>query len=177
MTNLVQRRKGTVRPSGPDPFVLAASTWAPGSAAGGASALIEKIDEFLQRQYQATTWGLSGAVRSRGAAPPASGTTDRLAKLKLLTGLTWEQLSRLFGVSKRAVMHWSAGSRMSAGHEERLALLLTRANDAASRDAEALHAWLMTIDETGTAPFQRWIKEVRKTEWPAAWIDRQPQGQ
>src|SRR6266542_2454198 len=34
------------------------------------------------------------------------------------SGLTWEQLARLFGVSRRAVHNWANGGRMTARHVE-----------------------------------------------------------
>lgn len=179
MTRVMQRRRAVGSQFEQDPFVLAASTSASGSTTVGVSDLIEEIDAvmLLQRQYQANTPGLSGALRDPGAPSAISSPADRLAEFKRRTDLTWVQVSRLFGVSKRAVMHWNAGSTMSAGHEERLAVLLSRLNDAPSREPDAVHAWLMTIDESGTAPFQRWVEEARQTESPAAWVDRQPEGQ
>lgn len=41
-----------------------------------------------------------------------------------ISGLTWEQLAKLFSVSRRAVHLWAAGKPMNAGHEELLSNLL-----------------------------------------------------
>lgn len=176
MTRVMQRRPAATSPFEQDPFVLAVSTSASGSTTVGVSDLIEEIDAamLLQRQYQANTVGLSDAIRDLRAASALRSAAARLAEFKCRTDLTWVQVSKMFGVSKRAVMHWNAGNMMSAGHEERLAVLLARLKDAPSQEAEAVHAWLMTIDESGSAPFQRWVEETRRTESPAAWIDRQP---
>lgn len=51
------------------------------------------------------------------SSPPA-GMSSAVRDLRESSGLTWEQLGRLFGVSRRAVHHWSNGSRMTARHAE-----------------------------------------------------------
>lgn len=170
MTTLMRRR--VRRPHDPEPFEVAASS----SSTGAVDVLIDKIDAvvLLQRQYQANTGSLSGALIDRGASPVVS-VSDRLSDLKSRTGLTWDQLARLFGVSKRAVLHWNSGESMSAGHEERLTHLLSRISDAPVSDPDAVRSWLMTLDSSGTAPYQRWVNEARRTDSQAAWIDRQPQ--
>lgn len=103
----------------------------------------------------------------------ASATAERIIEFKARTGLTWPQVARLFGVSKRAVMLWRSGGQMAAVHEERLTELLSRLRRAPSDNSTEMRTWLMTIDEHGTAPYQRWVEEAasRKRE---PWIDRQP---
>lgn len=54
---------------------------------------------------------------------------ERLVETREASGLTWDQLARYFGVSRRAVHLWAAGGRMSAANEELLAHLV-RAVDA-----------------------------------------------
>ncbi|MER7587947.1 helix-turn-helix transcriptional regulator [Micromonospora sp. NPDC127501] len=58
--------------------------------------------------------------------PPVAQT---VRKLYDEAGLTWEQLARLFGVSRRAVHNWANGGKMTARHVEILAEL-TRAISA-----------------------------------------------
>lgn len=47
-------------------------------------------------------------------------TADSVKALHAESGLTWDQLARLFGVSRRAVHHWASGGRMNAVNEEQL---------------------------------------------------------
>ena len=49
--------------------------------------------------------------------------SERVRRLKSESGLTWDQLRRLFGVSERSMHLWAAGARMNARNEERLAYL------------------------------------------------------
>lgn len=104
---------------------------------------------------------------------PAEPAIDRIADFKTRSCLTWPQVARLFGVSKRAVMLWQAGGQMSASHEERLIELLSRLHQAPSDEPIETRTWLMTVDGHGTAPYQRWVEEAapRKRD---PWIDRQP---
>lgn len=57
-------------------------------------------------------------------AVPASSPAELLSETRDASGLTWEQLARYFGVSRRAVHLWAAGGRMSAANEELLAHLV-----------------------------------------------------
>jgi hypothetical protein len=51
---------------------------------------------------------------------PAQSNATMLESLHSLSGLTWEQIARLFNVSRRSVHLWLAGGRLSAANEERL---------------------------------------------------------
>jgi hypothetical protein len=50
--------------------------------------------------------------------PPLQIRSDRetISWIKDSSGLTWEQLGRVFGVSRRAVHMWASGSRMNQGN-------------------------------------------------------------
>jgi DNA-binding XRE family transcriptional regulator len=50
--------------------------------------------------------------------PAARSTSDIVRELHAKSGLTWEQLGRLIGVSRRAVHLWAAGGRINARHLE-----------------------------------------------------------
>lgn len=45
---------------------------------------------------------------------------DGISELRRLSGLTWEQVAALFGVSRRAVHHWASGKPMAADHQAHL---------------------------------------------------------
>ena len=51
---------------------------------------------------------------------PAITNAALLERLHAQSGLTWEQIARLFNVSRRSIHLWLAGGRMSAANEERL---------------------------------------------------------
>lgn len=51
---------------------------------------------------------------------------DTMAELKLRTGLTWDQLSNFFSVSRKTVHNWAKGLEIKPAHRERVENLLTR---------------------------------------------------
>ena len=64
----------------------------------------------------------STIILEKRAVVPRS-TAQALTEVREASGLTWEQLARYFGVSRRSVHLWAAGGRMSASNEELLAHL------------------------------------------------------
>jgi len=68
------------------------------------------------RPHQQTNSGFS--VELREPAPAA------IAELRRLTGSTWEQLARLFNVSRRSVHFWASGSKMTAENSAHLERVL-----------------------------------------------------
>lgn len=55
--------------------------------------------------------------------PAALSNSEMLADIRRTSGFTWEQVAKIFGVSRRTVHLWVSGSNMSSRHEERLAEL------------------------------------------------------
>ncbi len=79
---------------------------------------------------QASVSRVRSDVESVGAPPGVTGTerTVQAAEVRWLhecSGLTWEQLGRMFGVSRRAVHLWANGGRMNSANAELLAELAT----------------------------------------------------
>lgn len=73
-------------------------------------------------------WSDSGAITKTPSVITAVARADTISSNILTTaqtvrhlhdtsGLTWEQLSKLLGVSRRALHLWASGGTMSAGHE------------------------------------------------------------
>jgi transcriptional regulator with XRE-family HTH domain len=53
-----------------------------------------------------------------------STNAEAIAELRLLTGFTWDQVARLFSVSRRSVHLWASGEMMSSDNEEHLHRML-----------------------------------------------------
>jgi DNA-binding transcriptional regulator YiaG len=90
------------------------------------------IDDVVLFDGNATSAGGSMAAASDASDTSQPQTTAQaLSALRRASGLTWEQLGRLFGVSRRAVHFWASGKPMAGTHEEHLrhalALVLCRA--------------------------------------------------
>jgi DNA-binding transcriptional regulator YiaG len=56
-----------------------------------------------------------------GSRTPA----ENISKLRVLSGLTADQVGRLLGVSRRSVQNWVAGNAMAVQHEEQVSRLLS----------------------------------------------------
>lgn len=54
----------------------------------------------------------------------AGNLAEAVKSLREESGLTWDQLGRLFGVSRRAMHLWANGGRMNAAHAEALSAIL-----------------------------------------------------
>ena len=73
---------------------------------------------------EASTSSNGSLVRSLEGDPhPKPLAASRVRRLKNQSGLTWDQLRRLFGVSERSMHLWAGGARMNARNAERLAYL------------------------------------------------------
>lgn len=66
----------------------------------------------VPRRLEQTHAGLS--------LPRQAKASSALGELRRLTGFTWDQLARLFQVSRRSLHFWASGKPMAASHEERL---------------------------------------------------------
>lgn len=96
---------------------------------------------------------------------PKPAAATRIRELKEQSGLTWDQLRRLFGVSRRAVHAWASGTRMRAGNEERLSELEQVVAALNATDPEGRrHELLSSSNGGGRSHFQRLMLEPRRSE-------------
>lgn len=66
----------------------------------------------------------SGFVQPAPSADSTEVTRTALHELRKLSGLTWEQLARLFNASSRSLHFWASGEPLSRSNEESLNRLL-----------------------------------------------------
>ncbi len=94
---------------------------------------------------QQTTAGASIVLVERvGAA---------VSELRRLSGFTWDQLSRLFGVSCRSLHFWASGKAMTPANEEHLQRSLAVMRQIDRGTASANRAELFAPRDGGTIPF------------------------
>jgi hypothetical protein len=90
--------------------------------------------------------------------PSATATATAIRRLHEVSGLTWDELARAFGVSRRTVHAWANGSKLNQTHSERLSavarLIDSVATDSPPRTRAALHA----PTSAGESPYQRLIR-------------------
>lgn len=96
-------------------------------------------------------------VTTSGVTVPSVNSTEEtsesLLKIRKLTGLTWEQLSKLFNVSRRTLHFWASGKRLNSFNEKQLNLLLDTIQYIDRGSASLNRNVLLMPLEDGTLPF------------------------
>jgi len=83
----------------------------------------------------------------------SQGAASALLELRRLSGLTWDQLARLFGVDRRSLHFWANGKPLNPGNEERLHRLLATIRKLDRGRASDNRALLLESREGGVIPF------------------------
>jgi transcriptional regulator with XRE-family HTH domain len=69
--------------------------------------------------------------------------------LRRISGLTWDQLARIFGVSRRTMHLWASGKLMTVEHETKLHRITAFVHKARRGDARRTRAALLSVGEEG----------------------------
>ena len=80
-------------------------------------------------------------------------TRKAISELRRISGLTWEQLAELFGVSHRSVHFWASGQPLNAANHERLMHVLDVVRHADRGTARGTRAALLEA-RGGTIAFE-----------------------
>lgn len=80
---------------------------------------------------------------------------ESVRQLRAETNLTWDQLARLFGVSRRAVHHWASGGRMNSANEEHLAQIRESVRRLPANNPAERRSLLLSTPENGSSVFER----------------------
>ena len=139
------------------------------TSAGGAMLLMRQVREPILASVLVVGLGTSAAVvpppeitshllrsvdqTNAGASlPVAISAGGAIAELRRLSGLTWDQLARLFNVSRRALHFWASGKPMAPGNEEHLQRLLAVLRRIDRGTASANRGLLLAAQEDGRLP-------------------------
>jgi hypothetical protein len=103
-----------------------------------------------ERPMRLTAVGQTTAGVAVAGLPTASAA---LGELRRLTGLTWDQLARVFKVSRRSLHFWASGKPMAATNEEHLQRMLAVARKIDRGSATATRAALFGGRDGRSLPF------------------------
>ncbi|WP_141718021.1 hypothetical protein [Nocardia altamirensis] len=92
-----------------------------------------------------------GSVKSDTAEAVMESTRGAVRWLHDSSGLTWEQLGRVFGVSRRAVHMWANGSRMNASNVEALHEFIAAIHRLGAMTPDATRNALLSTRSGGTS--------------------------
>lgn len=95
----------------------------------------------------------SGLTLSSQPATSTEATRIALNELRKLSGLTWEQLARLFNVSRRSLHFWASGQPLSRFNEESLNRLLGTVRYINRGSASINRSILLSPSSDGSIPF------------------------
>jgi DNA-binding transcriptional regulator YiaG len=79
--------------------------------------------------------------------------SSAIMELRRISGFTWEQLARLFGVSRRSLHFWASGEPINAPNEEHLRRLLATVKTIDRGNASENRSILLSALPNGGTPF------------------------
>lgn len=115
-----------------------------------------RVLELPQRTGYAGATGAAGPEEA-AAAPTAA---QLLKSVRETSGLTWDQIARALGVSRRAIHHWTNGDRMSAHNIEQLVALNALVTSVPGDDPDSKRAALLLPGPDGDSQFDVFRREV-----------------
>lgn len=103
------------------PLVLTGALALFGTSATPASAVAAQVRSAMQRTNSGgkTVHSNENSLSGDSDEDPTL-TSSALMELRRISGLTWDQLARLFDVDRRSLHFWASGKAMNAQNEERL---------------------------------------------------------
>ena len=107
-----------------------------------------EIQSLLARDLVAEGQTNSGLVVGNIGTKPSSA----IAELRRRSGLTWDQLAHLFGVTRRSVHFWASGQALNPVNEERLNRILAVIQYIDRGSAQATRSALMIALNDGVIP-------------------------
>ena len=108
----------------------------------------ETINQNLVAASEVTTSGVTIASTNSSEA-----TQKALSELRRLSGLTWDQLAKLFNVSRRSLHFWASGQPLSRFNEEHLNRLLCTIRYIDRGNANLNRSLLLHPDSNGNPLF------------------------
>ena len=103
----------------------------------------------------ASTYEAPRLIERTATGPPgqiehvtAESTAEAIMEIRRRSGLTWEELSDLFDVSRRSVHHWANGKPVAARREHMIRRMLAAVRHLDQGDQAGTRALLLAVDQT-----------------------------
>lgn len=115
-------------------------------------------------------WTSSGEIGIRARINPHTVATlqprslrESVLLLHDLSGLTWDQLGKLLGVSRRAMHLWTAGGRMNSHHAERLGRVIAVVQSINAVTTSERREALLSAGPGGHTIYENLLSEMSQT--------------
>ena len=139
------------------PILIGAFMFLPGTTN---SASLISDTTFVSANMATGIGGFAVGTRLPPARDEISTTAEAVKRLHARSGLTWDELARAFGVSRRTVHAWASGTRLNQAHAARLSALARVIDAWAAASPEGTRAALHAPAVAGESPYQRLIREL-----------------
>lgn len=96
-----------------------------------------------------------GVVPAAEPALRVASSADQVRDLHIASGLTWDQIARVFGVSRRAVHLWANGGRLNAPNQQLLTDFLAQVEQLPGETSDDRRAQLLAVREGGQSIYER----------------------
>lgn len=110
------------------------------------------------------------ARQARPAEAPAEIASDDFAGalqfIRKQSGLTWDELALLIGVSRRAIHNWLNGSRITTRNIASIANLAEFTRNADQGSPDRTRAFLFAPRRTGRSPYEEYLSRRRQPHDP-----------
>lgn len=123
-------------------LLVAGALTLPGTSTTSDSRVCENA--VLMDAEPTSAWGAMGAAQPQPESAANEATRAGVTELRRRAGLTWDQVGRLFGVSRRSAHFWASGHPMSSEHEEHLHRLLDLLRGM-NTSSDAVRAGLLSV--------------------------------
>lgn len=111
-------------------------------------------------------WDTTTSGVTRPSTESRETTQKAVNKLRKLSGLTWEQLAKLFDVSRRSLHAWASGQQLSQANKQKLDQLLNTIQYINRGSASLNRRLLLEPGSDGRSPFDLLVagehKEVKQ---------------
>ncbi len=154
MTTLVEQRIGTVAAVVGLTYLVGSGTSLP--VARDLERIIPGTGVWIAPMPPSPAWiatsfaqTMTSDTASRDLGELQSISRNLVVELKERADITWEQLAKALGVSRRAVHHWASGGRMASANEESVMRLMQEVDQvhaAETDDGKRRRAVLAAVD-------------------------------
>lgn len=134
-----------------------------GSSVGTSNVVQARVIEGRQLTDRTTAGGPPPLAR------PQPATAETVRRMLNRSGLTGEELARLFGVSRRALYKWAEGGRLNGHHAEALTRLdaIISGIDASTGDPRLTRTALMTRRSRQPSVYMMLLRRLQPSKRPA----------
>ncbi len=115
---------------------------------------------FVNADLPTGIGGFSAGVGEPAERTVAPATAGAIQHLRARSGLTWDEIARAFGVSRRTAHAWASGSKLNQEHSARLSVLARAVDRLDAGSPELTRAAFHAPGSIGLSPYQSLIRSL-----------------